>query len=450
MLTPQLVHLLFVWGITLYSLHFLLATYIAQPFVYVVHLGYPPLLLMMALQGPLLLARSRPWIWYAPMLLLMLVAAAGIPFAANMGLAKTTFQYFLLYYVLAVATTVFVKHARQAVFILIALVGQFAYYAVFAGTKGLVPWHPTLANYDGFGGLMVMGAGICYWFGAACRTKKAKFAMYAMAAYCVIGVVTSFARGAFLALVAVGFWVWVRSPRKMATAVAGVVAAAVVVLAATVFLEPGFFYNEIMSVFEEGTSEGTGSQRWELWQVGFKVWFANPIIGAGGGNFGAFAAGHFSPGELAAFPNPNVLYGYNLHNAYMQILSEYGIVGMVAFCWCLWDFHSRNKVLKQPAAVAAWAARSGGRFNLHYLALGLEAANIANLLNGMFYASLLSPWFYTVWIANRMLWYFSRTQPVARPSGAPQQAPSLQRINQPAPVQASRQEFGWIGRPRRP
>ena len=417
--TVPVAHLCFVWALMLLDLHFFFAAMIAQPLVYIVHLGYPPLLLMMALQGPIIFATAKRWVWYPPMFLLLVVAGITIAPATNKMLAKDTAQILLIYYSIALAAAVYVRTPRQALPFIYILIGQFAWYGLWARQQGLVPWHPTLSNYDGFGTLMVPGAALAYWTATASSSRKVRLVLFALAGYCVMGVVASFARAAFLSLIALVGWVWVRSPRKMATAGGIVAAALVVVIAASVMFEPGFFYNEIMSSFDEGTSEGTGAQRWELWKAGIKVWQQHPIIGVGGGNFGAFAASHFRFGELEAFPNPNMLYGYNLHNAYMQILSEFGIVGIFAFAWAVWDFQKRNKDLRTPGAAAYWAAQTGGKFDLRYLALGLEAANIGNLLCGMFYASLFANSFYTIWIMNRILWAVTRqTAPPSVPHRA--------------------------------
>jgi hypothetical protein len=251
--------------------------------------------------------------------------------------------------------------------------------------------------------------GLCYWFAVGCQSKRLKYFLFALSAYCVLGVVASFARAAFLALVALVGWIWIRSPRKLAAAGGIALAALLVVAGASIIFEPGFFWNEIASVFEEGASEGTGRQRLDLWKTGFKVWLEHPIFGVGGANFGAFASQHFRFGELEAFPNPNVLYGFNLHNSFVQVLSEFGLVGIAAFGWALWDFQKRNREIRGAEAGQRWAERSGGKWNLRYLALGLEAANIANLLSAMFYSSLLMPGFYMTWVANRMLWSVTRS-----------------------------------------
>ena len=408
-------HLYLVWAITLFDLHFFLNYMVAEPLIYVVYLGYPPLILMMFFQAPVILVGAKRWVWFAPLLLWLVVAGMVTPFATNAKLAKDSFQILLVMYVVTLGTAVYIKTPRQARTILIMLALQFAWYGAWAGTKGLVFWHPTLSNYDGFGSLMVGGVGLCYYFATATQNKKLKLFLYGVAAYCVLGVVASFARAAFLCLVAIIGWIWVRSPRKLATGAGIIVAAILVVVGASVIFDPGFFWNEITSAFTEGTEEGTGEQRMELWKVGFKVWMQSPIWGVGGGNVGAFAANHFRPGELEAFPNPGMLYGYNMHNSYVQVLGEFGLLGVISWVWIIWDFFKRNREIRTPEAARRWIENGGGNFDVRYLALGLEAANVANLINGMFYASLFTPGYYVIWAANRMLWSVTRPAPEAAP-----------------------------------
>lgn len=424
-----LVHLLFVWMLTLTDLQFFLANTISQPLIYLVRLGYPPMLLMMALRGPATLVRAKPWVWHAPLLMLLVISLVAVPFAVNRQLAWWGAQPMLLYWALSVATALYVRTPKHAMPILIMLFGQFAWFGLFARTSALVMWHPTLSNLDGFGSLMVQGVALCFWFAMACASPKLRLFLFALAGYCVLGVVASYARAAFLSLIAIVGWIWLRSPRKAMTGAAIAIGGIVAVAGAVLIFDAGFFINEIASAFHEGTDEGTGAQRWELWQAGFKVWMQRPIIGVGGGNFGAYAAGHFQYGDLKGFPVPSMLYGFNLHNAYMQVLSEFGTLGIIAFFWCIWDFWKKNNELREPETVRRWAEMTGGRWDLRYLSLGLEAANVANMLAALFYATLLAPAFYTIWIASRMLWALTRprTAPRAMTSSvpAPQGGPPL-------------------------
>ena len=102
------VHLLFVWVLTLLEVHFFLANAVARPFIYLVYLGYPPMVLQMALKSPAIIPSSPRWMWYPPMLILLLAAIATFPIAENMNIARQSILYFLNYYGLALATAMYV------------------------------------------------------------------------------------------------------------------------------------------------------------------------------------------------------------------------------------------------------------------------------------------------------------------------------------------------------
>ena len=262
---------------------------------------------------------------------------------------------------------------------------------------------------------MVHGAAMCFWFALAVRTRRLRLLLFGLSVYCVLGVVASYARGAFLALVVVAFLVWLRSPRKGLTA-AGMVLAVVAVAgvaALVVGVSPDTgngFFQEMMSSFTEGTSEGTGAQRWTLWMSAVKVWMEYPIFGVGPNNFGAFASTFFRQGEVPGFEDPLMFYGFNLHSAYFEILSEMGIVGCIAFAWAMLDFVLKNRALRKADAAARWAATGmAAKFDLRYLSLALEGAMAATFLANMVYAAFFESWFIVLWSANRMLWAVTRS-----------------------------------------
>jgi len=406
----------FAWAEILTDFHYFLGAMVAQPLGKLATLIFLPLALVTALQGPTIMATMKSWVWYPPFLLLLVAAVASLPVAVNLLMAKIGLQTLAFYYILAVATAAYVKTPKQAYPILVMLWVRFIWWAIWARGSGQVPWHPSLSNFDGFGGLMVHGAALCFWFALAVPTRRLRILLFALSAYCVLGVVASFARGAFLALIAVAILIWLRSPRKGLTA-AGMVLAVVVVggaAALIVGVSPDTgngFFQEMMSSFTEGTSEGTGGQRWTLWMSAVKVWMEYPIFGVGPNNFGAFASTFFRQGEVTGFEDPLMFYGFNLHSAYFEILSEMGIVGCIAFAWAMVDFVLKNRALRKPEAAARWAASGmGAKFNLRYLSLALEGAMAATFLGNMVYAAFFESWFIVLWSANRMLWAVTRSE----------------------------------------
>jgi hypothetical protein len=373
--------------------------------------------------------------WYPQLLLLLAAGLATIPILTNWFLGWVGIQILLSHYAIAVATVLFVRNARDAVPILALLVLRFAWFGAWAGASGYVAWDPFTSNTNDFGALMVQGAALCFWFGMAARVRWQRLLLWVLAAYCLLGVVTSLARGAFLALVVIAGLAWLRSPRKAVTGASLVLGMIVVFIAASlveteeqrVHHRTGTFWEQVMSTFEEGTEEGTGGARWSLWTAAAKVWVAHPVIGVGPNNFGVYASQYFRPGDIRGFENTSRFWGMNAHSAYMQVLAEFGIVGFIALLLIFWDFLTKNRALRSHEAIERWNASNVARYlDLRSLSLGLESGFIALALVNAIYASFLQPWFIAVWAVNRMLWG------LALPSANP--APVLRTYRVAAPA----------------
>jgi O-antigen ligase len=406
------------WGIALFDPHYLLAFLVTEQAGRLATLTYFPLILLALARSPALFGSPRRvWITFPPLMLFFAVGAAGLFTAPNPGLARDTLKVLLPYFAMIVATADLIRTPRQAWPIVVMFVVRFAWWAAFSRQTGIVGWHPSLANYDAYGGLMVQGAGLCYWVGMGVKRGRVRWALFALAAFCVLGVVASFARGAFLSLVALAGVVWLRSPRKVVTGAAMILAAGLTFAGAGLLFEENFFWEEIKSAFTEGTSEGTGGQRMAMWGAAVEVWKEHPIFGVGAANFGAFASTFFRDGQIEQFPNPMMFYAFNLHNAYVQVLAEFGLVGTFAFLWMHWDFFRKNRDLQRPDFGGRWATSPfGRRVDLRFLAMGVEAAMIGVMLANFFYASLFTSWLFTTIAVNRMLWGVTRGDGRAPPA----------------------------------
>jgi O-antigen ligase len=338
-----------------------------------------------------------------PVLAFIGVGAITLPFVMNNGLAREWLQQQLLYWLLMVATIGLVDSARRVEWLFLTYALSFAWWGFWGAQAGKVGWHHVLSNEDGYGALMAIGLGFCSFLVVAVQTKWLRVLMLISAALCVVGVVASFARGAFLASVAVFAMVWIRSPRKGLTLGAGVGAALVVVGAAMV-LHGDAYTAEIQSVFHEGTEQGTGNDRWVLWMAAWEVFLHNPIFGAGPNNWGVFATTIFDFGELGSMyaNNPGRLYTRSLHSLYFTIISELGIAGVIAFLWILVDFWRRNAALRTQAAAQRWR-EIGGTYQLRALALGLEVAMVGFLAIAGVYSTAGKHWLFTILALNLVL-----------------------------------------------
>lgn len=402
------------WVMVLFDPHYLAAAVAGQGAGKLATLIYLALLGMLLLRIPDNVARGRLWVLYPAYLVWLVSGLFSLPVAINVGLVRDCLKILLLYWAVTVATPDIVRTPRAALPILSMFAFRFAWWEGWAGASGQIFWHPSLYNYDGYGALAAQGAGICYWMAMGARKRGVKIALFVLAAIAVVGVVSTAARGAFLALMLVAAIIWLRSPRKGLTLAAMIGAAIVVAIAAMTLFEGSAFFDEIMSSFEEGTESGTGQQRWELWTTAMRVFKEHWLFGVGAGNVGIYAATIVQPGELALFPNPSMLWGYNMHNSYVQVLAEWGIVGSLAFVWLHIDFFIKNRALRQPEAIALWEASGAGRtYSLLHVSLALEAGFLALMLTNMVYANLFEAWLVAFWALGRALWGATRA-PKAR------------------------------------
>jgi O-antigen ligase len=344
----------------------------------------------------------RRWTWYKPLLCLIAIGTIMGPFAPNPLLARLSVQEMALYWTMIVATVVLVDNARRAEFLLVVYAFQFTLWGVLGASAGQVGWHTTLSNFDGYGAFMVMGAGLCAFLCLGAERAWMRRAMALTVVLAGVGIVASFARGAFLSALAVGGVVWFRSRRKGMVFLAGLACAVVAAVAASV-LHGGRYWAEMMTILQ-GTGEATGEDRMVMWNAAFRVFLERPILGVGGDNWGVFASEFFRPGDLGGeyTDNPGRLYGRSTHSAYLQILAEHGIAGILALGWMMRDFWRRNAALRTAAAAQRWR-EMGGRLRLPSVALGLEAAFVGWMGAAALYSLAGSHWQYTILALNLVL-----------------------------------------------
>lgn len=407
---PSVNYIYLLWFIILMDPHRYIASLGFGFFHRMGTLSFIPLAAMIAIGAANFLDGRRAWVWFWPFALFIVSGFFSIPTSLNRGDSFDLLKPLIMYYMLAIGTAMTIKTPRQLVPIIVMFcLGQFVWWHLHGGfLRGLVRWHSLLANVDGYGPLMVMGMGLTFFFGLAAQSKKIRWFAFGAAALCVIGVVASFARGAFLGAMAVAGMVLLRSPHRARTLGGFAVGAVILLITANVMFPGGAFWNEMASIVTEGKEGGTGEDRWVLWGLAIQVFTERPVFGVGLGNFGQFAALFFDVGAEEAGhygSNPGMLVGRSLHSLYFQILSELGIVGTSAFVWMILHFHVRNKALRSAEAIERWNAKTGGSYDLRTIAYGLEAGAVGCLVTAAFYAAYLYVhWVYTLFTINMVLY----------------------------------------------
>ena len=344
----------------------------------------------------LTLQRWRPRAVYWPFLLFVLLHLLWLPFVPNRGLSMPSFKLLFHFFCLFTATACILRTPAQVVPLLKMLLLGFIWYGLQGITDGRVQWQTALGNEDGFGPFMSMGIGLGYCLARGSRAKTWRYLGYSTAVLSSIGVIASFARGAVLSAGVVGLAVWLRSPRKMATLFSGIFALIVVLVSAEVLYPDGALWDE-MSTISEGTEGGTGQDRWVLWTLAFEVFLENPVLGVGLNNFGAAAVNLIAEDQdRARYRDPSTLYNRALHNGYVQVLVEEGLVGIFLFGFMIIDLLLRLRRLRRAGPAKRWRRGTGGVFDLRSITLGLEASLIAFCFNAIFYNQVYEHHFWTL------------------------------------------------------
>lgn len=398
--------------------------YMFEPQTFVANFFHVPvvakLLLVLLSVLALILATRPPKLEFVlPYGLIVVLIAVGSLFAVNTGYARAVAIQSALFYVFALGVVTFVKSPKQVLpFVATFMVGEFIWWGLWGVRNGAIRWHGEYANYDGFGPLMGFGLAGAFPYAVATTNKRARLIAIGVGLLCVMGLVSTFARGAFLSAVAILGWMWLNAPRK-GVATGFVVAAVLALLLATQVFSgeqrgagtASSFLDEMRTIVTEvQANSGTTGQRHALWGAAVAVWKKNPLIGAGAKNCGIYGATYFSAGYLDGVfgTSPGELYNAALHNIFYQVLCEYGLIGCGLYLWLLVDFFRRNHRLRSREFRATWVSRGGGTIDLKWISIGLTGMMIGILANGWFYNILNVPWLPTLVVMNAILYRLAK------------------------------------------
>ena len=152
------------------------------------------------------------------------------------------------------------------------------------------------------------------------------------------------ARIAFIALIVMVLWYIIKSKRKVLT-----MTASLVVALAIWFSLPEQYRQRYLTVkqyAEGGELDDSNKLRLAIWDAGWRMFMDHPIIGVGAGQFPTAYGMVYSGNQHGAWMQP--------HNLFLQIPSELGIVGIIAFGNLLFQIIKANRfVLRQKDVAGA-------------------------------------------------------------------------------------------------
>jgi probable O-glycosylation ligase (exosortase A-associated) len=201
----------------------------------------------------------------------------------------------------------------------------------------------------------------------------------------VVANVATLSRGGFVGMAAVAFFMGMQSRKK---------AKAIVALMATVVLffifVPHTYKGEMESIQQDGTQKGTSRDRIELWEVAWRMFLDNPVLGVGQGNLKIMFEKYQYDDRGNSYWQQG-MYGRAVHSVYFTLLAELGAVGTCIWLLMVRNFHIKYRFIKKQTL------RDGVPSELRFagsITLGLFAGLVGYLTSGMFLSAFYYPYFW--------------------------------------------------------
>lgn len=185
-----------------------------------------------------------------------------------------------------------------------------------------------IGNENGLGNLSALGFPLAFYHFLYSKGRL-RWIGLALSILLAAGVVVSVSRGAFLSLILVFLLIAIRERHRRGMIAAAVLAA---LLAAPVLpryfkQRMGTLSTDVRATIPVGTEQL--SVRGYYTKGALKIWMAHPVVGVGVGNFGQyFTRSEFNPGKSAST-------SVAVHNLYLQVLVEFGAVGVSVLLWII-------------------------------------------------------------------------------------------------------------------
>ncbi len=163
---------------------------------------------------------------------------------------------------------------------------------------------------------LVMVIPLMYFLGTTVSSKLIKLGMYGAMFLSAMAVLGSQSRGAFLAILVMFVFLWLKSNKKL---LSGIVLVPVAVLSIGFMPERWASRMDTIGTYEQDTS---ALGRLNSWRMAFNLANDRPLVGGG---FEPYA-----PRTFAMYaPDPTDV--HSAHSVYFQMLGEHGYVGLLLF-----------------------------------------------------------------------------------------------------------------------
>ena len=346
---------------------------------------------------------------YKPIVVFCIASFLSIIFAQNTGISRLYLRPLVELLIGASATLTFFKTRKQinAIFSIFICSGFFlSLVGIVVGGVGIVPGHLHLNNEDAFGPFMCITFGMVFFLFSRQDNGRLKKLCFLTIITSFIGIVASYARGAFVSLIGLLLLIWYRHPKKIRFVVVASTLFLVILISAATLFKGDLYWSEMETIITEGKSEGTGGDRWILMGKACEIFMDHPLVGIGPRNYGYVLPRYFTTEYY------HRAYGRVAHNIYFQILAEGGTLGILSFFLLTYYFFKNNAQIRRLTTNINISESTGANSNQQHLhldkasslSLALEAGMAAYLFNAFFYDLLYCSWFMDLIILNQLVY----------------------------------------------
>ena len=365
-----------------------------------------PLMISAILLATWLLKQDKRWSRQSSLLMAFLVVmAVGLPLAPN------TFSAFWAFYSMATilvcvclpmpSLITSVRLVRLWIYTFVAVAVYVGTWAIFHGGYG--PSGAAGGQDENYvAAMMGMAVSFAYFsiFAAKTRLRKIVLGGTVLVFLAAVAAEQDVSRGGFLGLCAVFLYCLARSPKKW------VGLALIALILVVVPFVGSNYWDEISSIGK--MDQGTADLRLEIWQIGLRMWRANPIFGVGPDNFRWMVGAYESTEQHEKFGR-DLSGSIIAHSLFVELLAELGIAGaLVLILLLVRTFKDLQQVVRSARPLAS--ATSGDAFALRCYADAVTGALIACLVNGAFLSLLYFSYLWLFVMLASAIWQLSRAR----------------------------------------
>ncbi len=321
----------------------------------------------------------------------------AILFATNRGVAfHAVFRGYINDYLLLILSVSLLGEKEDFYTLFKIFLFGFLFQFIFGFYyHGLVPFNPFLADEDAFGPYMVMGV-VLYYFAAFRLGRDLKQLLASL--LCVAGVVSSFARGAFVGLIVGAMYIWLKYKNKFMATIIMLFMSITLVMVAAYYFEGNKYLDEISTLSKSNAD--TESDRVFYWTKAWMIFKDYPVLGVGPRNFGVNLQRYITYEEIKGRGMvTGFWYGRVPHSLYFQLLSEQGTVGAICYFFLIFSFWKRMRFVEKANKTCSTERQR----SFYYSAVGLQGGMLVYLTTGAFYDFLHVPWLIEFIILSKIL-----------------------------------------------